>query len=751
MASSQLRNSVENKIALGAVASVLVLIGIGWLSYFTTNNLIGTEKWVAHTQEVIATLESGLAILTDAETKQRGYLLTGNDQFLKDCESAQAQVSGWVKQIRQLTADNPQAQQQLDKLEPLISERLASLNNRIKMRQEQGFQAVIDDLGKSQPGKHLMDQIWQGIEEMRAAEIQLLVERQSAAQTGANACKLIIVSGSTLACVIGVVAFLMARRDLRLRSQAERELAESKALMESILDNTPAVVFIKDLAGRYLFVNRRFTDITGHSRQEIEGKTAFDVFKKEQATAADEHFQTVVKTGSPLEIEEMVQYPDGLRPHLAVKFPVRDAAGKINAVAGISTDITERKQVERLQLQFRTLFEAVPGLFVVLKPDFTIVAVSDAYLKATMTKREAILNRGLFEVFPDNPDTPEADGVSNLRASLNRVLQNRASDTMAIQKYDVRRPDGVFEERFWSPINSPIPGADGQVEYIIHRVEDVTEFVRQNRNPFIALPKRADVAERLEQMEAEVYRSAQHVKVANEQLRNANQELEAFSYSVSHDLRAPLRHIDGFVDLLRKQTAAKLDEREGRYLNIIANSARQMGTLIDDLLVFSRMSRTELRRDKVTQNALLEEAINGAQNEINGRQINWKIDALPEVEADVSMLRQVWVNLINNAVKYTRTRNPAQIEVGCNDGPDGDLIFFVRDNGVGFDMQYVHKLFGVFQRLHRSEEFEGTGIGLANVRRIISRHGGRTWAEGQPDSGATFYFSLPKTNKQPKG
>jgi PAS domain S-box-containing protein len=749
MASLKLRNSVESKVALGAVASVLVLISIGCLSYFTINNLVATDKWVTHTQEVNATLESGLAILTDAETKQRGYLLTGNDYFLTECQSAEAQSTNWLAQIRQLTADNPDAQQRLDKLQVLISQRIAALNDRIKLRQEQGFQAAIEGMGKSQPGRGLMDQIWQGITDMHAAEMQLLYQRQNAAQASATRCQLIVLSSSVLACVIGITAFFTTRHDLRLRAQAQLEAKESQALMESILDNTPAIIFIKDMAGRYLFVNRRFLEITRRSRDDIRGKTVFEVSKKELAQSADTCFQTVIKTGSPVEIEETVQYPDGPRPHWAIKFPVRDVAGNICAVAGISTDITERKQNERLRLQFQTLFESAPGLYLVLKPDFTIVAASDAYLKATMTQRDAILGRGLFDVFPDNPDNPEADGVSNLRASLNRVRQNHVSDTMAIQKYDVRRPDGVFEERFWSPVNSPILGAGGEVEFIVHRVEDVTEFIRQKSSA--APAGKADVAERLEQMEAEIFRSSQQVKAANEKLRTANEELESFSYSVSHDLRAPLRHIDGFVDLLRKQVKEKLNEKETRYLNVIANSARQMGTLIDDLLVFSRMSRSELRRVRVGSKSLLDEAINGTQSDVNGRQIKWKIDALPEVEADPAMLRQVWVNLINNAVKYTRTRSVAEIEVGCKDGPDNDLIFFVRDNGVGFDMQYVQKLFGVFQRLHRADEFEGTGIGLANVRRIIFRHGGRTWAEGKPDGGATFYFSLPKTKKQPTG
>jgi PAS domain S-box-containing protein len=234
------------------------------------------------------------------------------------------------------------------------------------------------------------------------------------------------------------------------------------------------------------------------------------------------------------------------------------------------------------------------------------------------------------------------------------------------------------------------------------------------------------------------------------QLEAANKELEAFSYSVSHDLRAPLRHINGFVKMLAKQSEDKLDERGRRYLDVIADSAQKMGALIDDLLVFSRMSRAELHCSKVSTDSLVHEAVNGLQTEINGRHINWDIGVLPEVDADPAMLQQVWVNLISNAVKYSRPRDPAEIQVGYSQSAKGEYVFFVHDNGVGFDMQYAHKLFGVFQRLHRSDEFEGTGIGLANVSRIVHRHGGRVWAEGQPNAGATFYFSLPKKTTETK-
>ena len=224
-------------------------------------------------------------------------------------------------------------------------------------------------------------------------------------------------------------------------------------------------------------------------------------------------------------------------------------------------------------------------------------------------------------------------------------------------------------------------------------------------------------------------------------LAAANQELEAFTYSVSHDLRAPLRHIDGFSNLLLEEHGSELSDQARHYLTRVRDGARRMGQLVDDLLSLSRVGRQEVRWHIVGLNALLEEAQRDLQPEMEGRQIDWKISPLPFMECDPALMRQVFANLFSNALKFTRPRERTVIEVGTMTR-DGQPVVFVRDNGVGFSMKYADKLFRVFQRLHRQEDFEGTGVGLATVQRIIHKHGGRVWAEGELDKGATFYFAL---------
>jgi signal transduction histidine kinase len=227
------------------------------------------------------------------------------------------------------------------------------------------------------------------------------------------------------------------------------------------------------------------------------------------------------------------------------------------------------------------------------------------------------------------------------------------------------------------------------------------------------------------------------------QLEIVNTELEAFSHSVSHDLRAPLRHINGFAEILKEEFSDQLPEKARSYLNTIEDAAKKMNRLIDDLLNLSRTNRTELKKSTIKMKQVLDDALSEVKPLLANRTVDFKISELPEVTGDYSLLRMVWINLLDNAIKYSRPRKKAVIQIDCNKEKK-EYIFCIRDNGVGFDMQYSDKLFGVFQRLHSEDEFEGNGIGLSNVRRIISRHYGRTWAEAEIDKGAAFYFSLPE-------
>jgi PAS domain S-box-containing protein len=281
----------------------------------------------------------------------------------------------------------------------------------------------------------------------------------------------------------------------------------------------------------------------------------------------------------------------------------------------------------------------------------------------------------------------------------------------------------------------------------------VTKLMDEAGKPIGIASTERDITERkreekeLRKLYAEL---EQRVHERTRRLEEANKELESFSYSVSHDLRAPLRHVQGYVEMLAREAEGRLSDEGRRYLKTITDASREMGELIDNLLAFSRMGRAEMIETTVNLDSLVRDTLRDLEPATRQRNLVWKIPPLPAVQGDAAMLKLALANLLSNAVKFTRPRDPAQIEIG-RDGMEGErVILFIRDNGVGFDPRYAHKLFGVFQRLHRMEEFEGTGIGLANVRRIISRHGGRTWAEGALDHGATCYFTLkPSASTKP--
>jgi len=395
---------------------------------------------------------------------------------------------------------------------------------------------------------------------------------------------------------------------------------------------------------------------------------------------------------------------------------------------------------------FRLLFEAAPDAYVALSPDLTILAVTDAYLRASMTQREKILGRGLFEVFPDNPDDPATEGTRNLRASLVQVLQHRKPDAMPVQKYDIRRPEaegGGFEERFWSPVNSPVLDAHGELLYIIHRVEDVTEFMRLKREGGEHQKLTAELQELTDKIEAEVYLRSREVAEASRKLKEANAELESFSYTISHDLRAPLRGMQGFADALKVDFAAQLPEEAQRYCTRIGAAAQRMEQLVDDLLAYSRMSREEVQIKPVQLEAVVDQAMQFLAAEItDGKARVQKQGAFAAVLAHRPMLIQALQNLLSNALKFTSSG--VAPDIGLHAEERGDRVrLWVEDNGIGIAPEYQSRVFNVFERLHGSDVYPGTGIGLAIVRRAMERMGGASGMESGRSGGSRFWIELP--------
>jgi len=381
-----------------------------------------------------------------------------------------------------------------------------------------------------------------------------------------------------------------------------------------------------------------------------------------------------------------------------------------------------KRTVTRSQEYAESIINTVREPLIILDQDLRVVTVSRSFYEVFKVKPEETVGQLIYDLGNKQWDIPK------LRELLETILPQKAS----FDNYEVEHDFATIGRRIMLLNARQIQRVLGKERIILLAIEDITE-----RKLAELASKQAE--EDIIKLNAEL---EQRISQRTAQLEAANIELEAFTYSVAHDLRAPLRHVSGYVELLAKRFQSELSEKGVHYLDSIADSVHQMGKLIDNLLQFSRTGRAQMRRMELEMNGIVQETVESVIKDNPDRVIEWIVRQLPSVYGDDATLRLVWMNLLSNAVKFTRTREKAVIEIGAKVETE-EVIFFVRDNGVGFEMKYAQKLFGVFQRLHSTEEFEGTGIGLANVHRIVMRHGGRTWAEAELNKGATFYFSIP--------
>ncbi len=696
-----------------AFAAVLV---ISIISYENTTQLVESTRLVAHTYRVLAEAEGIISTMKGIESASRGYALSADTSFLRTYREGTAAIWDQFRILRQLTMDNPKQQERLERLEKILQSKVDFSRTVVELIQQNNLRQG-QELIRGGRGRVEMDSIKALLHRFEADERQLLEMRMQDRESNIQKTIVTFTLLSVFVMILLGIFYVVIERSLVDRQKSEEGLKSAAREIEDLYNNAPCGYHSLDHEGRFVRINDTELAWLGYTQNEVLGKMRFtDLLTSSSFATFQENFPKFREQGHIEGLEFEVRRKDGSTFWVMLSATaVVDESGRYLRSRSTMFDISERKRAEATIRRLAAIVDSTNDAVIGKSLDGIVTSWNRGAVALFGYPTEEMIGKSITTVFP-----PEH--VDQIKTTLDRI-----GSGAHISHYETRclRKDGRILEV--SVTISPIRDAAGTIVGVSTIARDMTSL-KESQRKLEALNKE------LEQKTSE--------------LEFVNKELEAFSYSVSHDLRAPLRHINGFVDLLRKQAEPHLDEISRRHLEIITKSATHMGQLIDDLLVFSRMSRKDLVKGEVDLNTLVKEVVKLLEMETKDRSIEWNIGTLPTVRGDLAMLRMVFVNLLSNAVKYTRTRPHAVIEIGSRIEETGERVVWVKDNGVGFDMNYVHKLFGVFQRLHLADEFEGTGIGLATVQRIIQRHGGRVWAEGTIDQGATLYCAFPSQEKE---
>ncbi len=501
--------------------------------------------------------------------------------------------------------------------------------------------------------------------------------------------------------------------DVTQRHRADEERQQTAILLRAVLQTVSGLVYAKDIDGRMLMANPPTLSLIGKPWEQVHGRTDAEFLNdRAQGEAVMANDRRIMDGGRTEVLEEIVDTEAGdRRVWLSTKSPLRNDEGRVVGLVGISQDISQQKRIEERLRELNETLEArvaatikereriwnnSQDLLLVIDAAGTFRAVSPSWTRVLGYSAEELVDQHFLKfIHPDD------------HAASRHALAEAGGDVVQHVENRYRHKDGAYRWISWSA--SP----EGDLVYASGR--DITA----EKHAAAALAEKAA------------------------QLEVSNKELESFSYSISHDLRAPLRAINGFGMILSEDYGARLDPEGRRLLAVIRENSQRMGMLIDDLLAFSRLCHAPLSLQPIGVESLVRSVIGELTQAYKQHAVEFVVETLAPAHADPGLLRQVWMNLLSNAIKYSSKRADPRVEISSR-VDDGQIVYSVKDNGVGFDMQYVNKLFGVFQRLHAGTEFSGTGVGLAITYRIVTRHGGRISAEGKLNEGATFTFSLPQ-------
>jgi PAS domain S-box-containing protein len=714
---------IEIKILSGFLLAVSLLLFGGTYTYRTSVQLADSVEWVARTQEARATLASLSGSLARAELAQRDYLLTTQGVRLDEYLLLVTIVKDHLAELGRLAGDSGTQKRDWAALQSIVQSRLDDMASGLVAYQTYGLPAARAVLG--------LRGLRSGAEDLRVtteridtAEMHLLAERRTAAANVRRTTLISLLVTLTLASAIFIVLFRAVHREMLARHDAERALRGSEQYNRSIVDSSPDCLAI-------LTPDARVSQMTPEGLRLMEIKDFSSIVGTDWFAFWTGEDQAAARNAVAAALGGRAGRFQGHCPTSAgtpkwwdvIVMPIPSGDGRTERLLAVARDITEVKRAEtELRAANRFLDSLIENLPL-------MVFIKDAHTLRYVRQNRATLNLlGLSTddvIGKTDRDFLPEEQADSLMAKDREVLAGGRLVEIPEQSIYTR----LLGVRTVHTMKMPILDEHGTPKFLLGISQDVTER------------KLAEYA--IHELNAELLAKAA-------QLETTNKELESFSYSVSHDLRAPLRAIDGFALMLEEDYKDRLDAEGLRYLSVIRQNSWRMGALIDDLLAFSRLGRQPVTRVEVNVDSLVREVVDEVLNtELLGERgdasaaPHIEVAPLPPARGDRGLLRQVWANLIANAVKYSsKAARPAIHITGRQVGTE--IHYSVRDNGVGFNMEYAEQLFGVFQRLHRADEFTGTGVGLAIVHRVVTRHGGRVWAQGKVDHGAEFSFALPR-------